>query len=107
MALELLHRCHLPSYWVNLFHISLVGRCTGDLIIALKTWKSQIFMSPLRKSSIIRVVRLWILSVRLLKTWIESNGKEKNVVKGNQLLTSLIKYLAQKLSKLDKDSRDI
>ncbi len=32
------------SYWVNLFHVSLVGRCTGDLIIALKTWKSQIFM---------------------------------------------------------------
>ncbi len=27
------------SYWVNLFHVSLVGRCTGDLIIALKTWK--------------------------------------------------------------------
>ncbi len=32
------------SYWVNLFHVSLVGRCTGDLIIALKTHKSQIFM---------------------------------------------------------------
>ncbi len=32
------------SYWVNLFHVSLVGRCTGDLIIALKTWKNQIFM---------------------------------------------------------------
>ncbi len=32
------------SYWVNLFHVSLVDRCTGDLIIALKTWKSQIFM---------------------------------------------------------------
>ncbi len=32
------------SYWVNLFHVSLVGRCTGDLIIELKTWKSQIFM---------------------------------------------------------------
>ncbi len=32
------------SYWVNIFHVSLVGRCTGGLIIALKTWKSQIFM---------------------------------------------------------------
>ncbi len=32
------------SYWVNLVHVYLVGRCTGDLIIALKTWKSQIFM---------------------------------------------------------------
>ncbi len=37
------------SYWVNLVHVSLVGRCTGDLIIALKTWKNLIFhdMSPL------------------------------------------------------------
>uniref|UniRef100_A0A671PK24 C-type lectin domain-containing protein n=1 Tax=Sinocyclocheilus anshuiensis TaxID=1608454 RepID=A0A671PK24_9TELE len=26
------------SYRVNLFHVSLVGRCTGDLIIALTTW---------------------------------------------------------------------
>ncbi len=36
--------CSKLSYWVNLFHVSLVGRCTGDLIVALKTWKSQIFM---------------------------------------------------------------
>ncbi len=32
------------SYWVNLFHISLVGRYTRDLIITLKTWESQFFM---------------------------------------------------------------
>ncbi len=32
------------SYWVNLFHVSLVARRTGDLVIPLKTWKSQIFM---------------------------------------------------------------
>ncbi len=33
--------CERP---LNLFHVSFIGRCTGDPIIALKTWKSQIFM---------------------------------------------------------------
>ncbi len=34
------------SYWVNLFHVSLVGRCTGDLIIVLKPGKVRL-KSPL------------------------------------------------------------